>query len=69
MVHNLHTRLESLEIRADMISTLKQENRRLKEALAEMCKGQMAQDEAICAMQRRIDLLEAKKENPQCQSK
>ncbi len=69
MVHNLHTRLESLEIRADMISTLKQENKRLKDALAEMCKGQSAQDQAINEMQRRIDQLEAKKDNPQCQSK
>ena len=69
MVHNLHTRLESLEIRSDMISSLKQEVKRLRETLAEMCKGQQAQDETIYEMQRRIDQLEAEKENPQCQSK
>lgn len=69
MSHNLHTRLEALEIRSDMISGLKHENKHLKDALAEMCKGQQAQDEALNDLQRRVDRLEAKKENPQCQSK
>ena len=61
MRHKLHTRLLELEIRADMIPALKQENKHLKEVLADMCTGQMAQDEAINDLQRRIDQLEAER--------
>ena len=69
MEHKLHTRLLELEIRADMIPSLKQENKHLKEALAEMCKGQQYQDEAINEMQRRITQLETEREITKCQSK
>ena len=68
MKHKLHERLLALEIRTDQVGAIKHQNECLREAIAQMRTGMQAQDEAICAMQRRIDKLEAEKEQPQCQT-
>ncbi len=62
MSHELHKRLLALECRADQVGAIKHENERLRSALAEMCTGQVSQDQAINDLQRRVQALEAERE-------
>jgi hypothetical protein len=64
-MHDLRKRLLALECRTDQFPAVKHENEKLRAALAEMCKGQQSQDEAINALERRIEKLETERAAPQ----
>ncbi len=54
-------RLAILERGAGRIESMARQIEDLRSALAEMCTGQQSQDEAICALQRRVQQLEAER--------
>ena len=57
-----HKRLAILDSGIGSIEGMSRKITDLTAAIAEICKGQLSQDEAICAMQRRIQGLETERE-------
>ena len=58
--HDLKRRLFELEARVDQIHGLKAKIKQLESALASSATGQQSQDEAIVALQRRVERLETR---------
>ena len=54
-------RLAILERGTARVETMSRQIAELTAALAEMCAGQQSQDEATCALQRRVQQLEAER--------